>query len=231
MAVNTEPENEDRPSPAIAVFLAEDHAIVREGLKMLLAQEDDIKILGQAGNGREAVRQVKHLLPDIVLMDIAMPELNGIEATRQIRESAPATEVVILSMYATDEHVYQALSAGARGYVLKESVSEEVIRAIRAVHAGHRYLSEKISDVMIEDYVSQRGSAPGRGPLDSLSNREREVLQLVVEGKSSKEIAKIIHLSAKTVDTYRSRMMHKLGVHDLATLVKFAIEHGLSAQE
>jgi len=231
MAVNTGRENEERPSPAITVFLAEDHAIVREGLKMLLGQEGDIEILGEAGNGREAVRRVKGLLPDVVLMDIAMPELNGIEATRQIRESAPATEVVILSMYATGEHVFQALNAGARGYVLKESVSEEVVQAVRAVHAGHRYLCEKISDAMIEDYVSQRRGGPDRGPLDSLSRREREVLQLVVEGNSSKEIAKIIHLSAKTVDTYRSRLMRKLGVRDLAALVKFAIEHGLTAQE
>ena len=162
-------------------------------------------------------------------MDIAMPELNGIEATRQISEACPAVKVIILSMHDSSEHIYQALKAGAKGYLLKESAGKEVVTAVRAVSSGRRYLSDRIEEMVIEDYVLQRDAAPQKSPLDKLSDRERQILQLVVEGKSSTEISEILFLSPKTVDTYRSRLMQKLGIRDLPGLVKFAIQHGLTS--
>jgi len=179
----------------ITVLLADDHAVVRDGLRLLLEAQGDIKVVGDAANGREAVHQVKRLRPDVVVMDIAMPELNGIEATRQIREACPPAQVVILSMHYTSEHIFRALQAGARGYLLKESAGIEVVNAVRTVHAGHRYLSQKISDKVIDNYVRQREAAGTTSPLARLSPREREVLQLVVEGKSSAEIASALSLS------------------------------------
>jgi DNA-binding NarL/FixJ family response regulator len=216
---------------SITVFLADDHAVVRDGLRFLLEAQHDIKVVGDAANGRDAVRQVAQLCPDVVIVDIAMPDLNGIEATRQIRETRPSAQVIILSMHSTTEHVFRALQAGARGYLLKESAGVEVINAVRAVHDGRRYLSEKISDQVIDDYVRQRDAVEAESPLARLSPREREVLQLVVEGKSSAEIADILFLSPNTVETYRSRLMQKLGISDLPGLVKFAIQHGLTPLE
>ena len=215
----------------ITVFLADDHAVVRDGLRLLLEAQPDLSVIGDAANGREAVRRVATLCPDVVVMDIAMPELNGIEAAREIGEVCPSTQIIILSIHSTIEHVFRALQAGARGYLLKESAGIEVVNAVRAVHAGHRYLSPKISDSLVDDYVRQRQSAEAKSPLARLSPREREVLQLVVEGKSSAEIADTLSLSVKTVETYRTRLMHKLGVSDLPGLVKFAIQHGLTPLE
>jgi DNA-binding NarL/FixJ family response regulator len=213
---------------AIRVFLADDHAVVRDSLRFLLEANPDISVVGDAADGREAVRNVQKLHPDVVIMDIAMPGLNGVEATLQIRHGSPATQVVILSMYSSTEHIFRALQAGAQGYVMKESAGKEVVNAVRAVHAGRRYLSQRIADTMIDNYVYVRQTGQVKSPLEHLSPREREVLQLVVEGKSSAEIAQILYLSSKTVETYRSRLMHKLGVNDLPSLVKFAIEHGLT---
>lgn len=215
----------------ITIFLADDHAVVRDGLRALLEEQPDFEVVGDAANGRETVRRVGPCCPDVVVMDIAMPELNGIEATRQIHEVCPTTQVIILSMHATTEHIFRALQAGARGYLLKESAGSEVINAVRAVQAGHRYLSQKISEKVIDDYLHQRQAGERKSPLASLSPREREILQLVVEGKSSAEIAELLSLSPKTVDTYRSRLMQKLGIGDLPTLVKFAIQHGLTSLE
>lgn len=216
---------------SIRVFLADDHAVVRDGLRALLEAQDDITVVGDAANGRQAVDQVRKLRPDVVVMDIAMPELNGIEATQQIRESCPSTQVVILSMHSSPEHVFRALQAGARGYLIKESAGKEVAMAVRALHAGRRYFSRQITDTVIDDYIHQRQFSSDQSPLGSLSPREREVLQLVVEGKSSVEIAEILFLSPKTVETYRSRVMEKLGIHDLPGLVKFAIQQGLTTLE
>ncbi|MFQ5400926.1 MAG: response regulator [Anaerolineae bacterium] len=214
----------------ITVFLADDHTIVRDGLRLLLNSQPDIEVVGDAADGREAVRQVRELKPNIVILDIAMPELNGIEAAAQIRSECPATDVIILSMYATTEHIFQALNAGARGYLLKESAGIEVVNAARTVHDGGRYLSQKISDKVIQDYLQQR-TGQDHSPLSRLSHREREILQLVVEGKSSAEIADILFLSPKTIETYRSRLMQKLNITDIPTLVKFAIQHGLTPLE
>jgi len=216
---------------SITVFLADDHAVVRDGLRFLLEAQQDIEVVGDAANGREAVRLVTQLRPDVVILDIAMPELNGIEAAGQICEACPSSQIIILSMYSTTEHIFRALQAGARGYLLKESAGIEVVNAVRAVHAGRRYLSQKISDQVIDDYIHQREAAEERGPLARLSPREREILQLVVEGKSSVEIADVLFLSPKTVETYRSRLMQKLGIGDLPSLVKFAIQHGLTPLE
>ena len=214
----------------IRVLLADDHAVVRDGLRYLLEAQGDIAVVGGAANGRLAVQQAQQLAPDIVVMDIAMPELNGIDATQQIREVSPATQVIILSMHSTAEHIRHALQAGAQGYLLKESAGTEVVDAVRAVHAGRRYLSQKITETVIDDYVLQRAADQVEEPLARLSAREREILQLVAEGKTSAQIANILHLSPKSVETYRSRLMRKLDIGDVAGLVKFAIQHGLTPE-
>jgi DNA-binding NarL/FixJ family response regulator len=213
---------------SIEVFLADDHAVIRDGLRYLLEAQPDIKVVGDAANGRQTLQLVGSLCPDVAILDIAMPEMNGIEATRRIRTDCPSTQVIILSIYSTEEHVSRALQAGARGYVLKESAGIEVVNAIRAVHSGHHYLSQKLSDQLIDDYLHQVKTSGEKGPLDRLSPREKEVLQLVVEGKSSAEIATDLSLSVKTVETYRSRIFQKLEIDDLPSLVKFAIQHGLT---
>jgi DNA-binding NarL/FixJ family response regulator len=214
----------------IRVFLADDHAVIRDGLRALLEAQADLRVVGDAGNGRETVRQVAQLRPDVVVMDIAMPELNGIEATQQIRRDCPATQVVILSVHATSEHIFRALQAGALGYVLKEAAGQEVVGAVRSVQAGRRYLSQRIAETLAADFIRLRQELPARSPLESLSAREREILQLVAEGKSSAEIAARLFLSVKTVETYRSRLMEKLGIRDLPGLIRFAIQHGLTPE-
>jgi DNA-binding NarL/FixJ family response regulator len=213
---------------SIAIFIADDHTVVRDGLRLLIETQSDMKVVSEASNGREAARQVLRTSPDVVIMDLAMPELNGVEATRQIRENCPATKVIILSMHSSSEHIFQALKAGAHGYLLKESAGMEVISAIRVVHSGKRYLSEKIGDQMIDEYIHNREIVETGSPLSKLSTREREILQLVVEGKSSAEIGRTLFISPKTVETYRSRLMQKLAISDLAGLIKFAIQHGIT---
>jgi DNA-binding NarL/FixJ family response regulator len=213
---------------SITVFVADDHAVVRDGLRLLIETQGDMKVVGEASNGRDASRQVLRTNPDVVVMDVAMPELNGVEATRQIRENSPATKVIILSMHSSSEHIFQALKAGAHGYLLKESAGIEVINAIRSVYSGKRFLSEKIGDQVIDEYIRNREIAETSSPLSKLSSREREILQLVAEGKSSSDIAQVLFISQKTVETYRSRLMQKLGISDLPGLIKFAIQHGIT---
>jgi DNA-binding NarL/FixJ family response regulator len=208
----------------IRVLLADDHAVVRDGLRSLL-QAAGIEVVGAVGGGREAVRLALELRPDVALIDIAMPDMNGIEAARLLRERWPDARIVVLSMHANAEHVHRALAAGAAGYVLKESAGADVVAAVRAVHAGKRYLSAPLAQ--LEHDAAVRADAAG--PLARLSARERQVLQLVAEGHSSAAIAARVHLSPKTVETYRSRVMKKLGVRDTAALVKFAIQHGITA--
>ena len=207
----------------IRVLLADDHALLREGLRSLLAAHPGISVVADVGDGREALRRTEELKPDVLVMDVSMPGLNGIEAAHIIRGRYPQTQIVMLSMHSSTEHVFRALRAGALGYVLKESAATEVIAAVQTVHAGQRYLSPVLRDAAATADPAQRA-----GPRESLSLRERQVLQLVVEGKSSAEIARIVHLSPKTVETYRSRLMKKLGVPDVPSLVKFAIQHGLT---
>jgi DNA-binding NarL/FixJ family response regulator len=212
----------------ISVFLADDHRIMRDGLRTLIEARPGLCVVGESGDGRAAVREVVRLKPDVVLMDIAMPGLNGIEAAREIRRRCPTTEIVILSMHHTTEHVYRALEAGARGYLLKECAGAEVIEAVQAAKAGKRYLSGKISATEVDAVMKRREEGLNASPLDRLSPREREILQLVVEGKSSTAIAKIVFLSPKTVETYRSRLMKKLGVDDLPSLIRYAVANGLT---
>ncbi|GAB4479332.1 MAG: response regulator transcription factor [Anaerolineae bacterium] len=212
---------------SITVLLADDHTVVREGLHLLLTMQPDIEVIGDAADGQAAVDLALAHCPDVAVLDIAMPVLNGIEAAARILSGCPGTAIVILSMHATRDHVLRALQAGVRGYLLKESAGEEVATAVRAVHAGGSYLSRKITDVVLDDYLAQQAAAAPPDPLARLSEREREVLQLVVEGRTSAEIGSLLALSPKTVETYRSRIMEKLGIGDLPALVRFAIQHGL----
>ena len=209
---------------AIHVYLADDHTMLREGLSALLQAQADLKVVGMASNGRQAIHDVAILLPHVVIMDIAMPELNGVDATKILKKTVPATKTIILSMYATKEHIFRALQAGAQGYLLKNSAGAELVNAIRAVHNGQRYLGQKIPESMVEDYKYNRAAV---SPLNALSPREREVLQLVAEGHSSAQVAGMLSLSPKSIETYRSRLMQKIGVHDVSGLVKFSIQHGL----
>lgn len=183
--------------------------------------------MGEAGDGRTAVRKVALLHPQIVIMDIAMPGLNGIEATRQIQENHPETKVIILSMHSTHQHIYQALKAGARGYLPKRSPGKEMIQALLTVHKGRLYLSQEVSDKVVDDYIAHFEAIGAESPLAHLSPREKEILQLITEGKSTAEIAEILPLSRKTIATYRSRLMQKLGIHSLSGLIKFAVENGI----
>ena len=208
----------------VTVMLADDHAVVRDGLRALLEGGQDFQVVGVAGNGRDAVTEALRLQPDVVIMDIAMPDLDGVEATRRIVEKCPDTRVLILSMYLSAEHIHRALQAGAQGYVLKESAGEEVVEAIRTLRAGKRYLSHRITETVIDDYLHDETNV---SPIDSLSLRERDVLQLVVEGRTNAAIAQALSLSPKTVETYRARIMRKLKVRDTVELVKFAMRHGL----
>jgi DNA-binding NarL/FixJ family response regulator len=208
----------------ITVLIADDHAVVRDGLLALLAKAEDLQVVGVAGNGRDVIDLAQRTRPDVVVMDIGMPELDGVEATRRLRETRPESRVLILSMHLSSEHVVRALHAGANGYVVKESAGEEVVEAIRAVFSGRRYLSHQISELMIDDFLRDGVQV---SPLDRLSLRESDVLKLVVEGHTSADIAERLALSSKTVETYRARIMRKLGVKDTVALVKFAMRHGI----
>ena len=210
---------------SIRILLADDHAVVRDGLRALLDAEPGLEVVGGVSDGREAIAAVTRLKPDVVVMDVNMPGLNGIEATGKIVQLEPAPRVLILSMHGSSEHIYRALQAGASGYLLKDSAGSEVIGAVRAVAAGRRYLSERIADTALDAFLAEGRT---RSPLESLSARERQLLQLLAEGRSNTEAARLLSLSVKTVETYRSRLLQKLGLHDLPALVRFALEHGLS---
>lgn len=208
----------------ISIVIVDDHAIMREGLSQVLAQEPGLAVTGTSGDGRQSLKLIGELRPDVVILDISMPGLNGIEVARQVRELWPACAVVMLSMHASSEYVFQAMEAGARGYLQKESSARDIVDAVRAVAAGRRYLGPGIAEVVAEHLASRKA---GDHPLALLSRREREILQLVAEGHSSAEIGALLFLSPKTVDSYRSRLMGKLGLADVPALVKFAIRHGV----
>lgn len=208
------------------ILIADDHTVVRIGLQTILKAQADMSVVGTAVNGRDAIAKADALRPDVVLMDISMPDLNGIEATRLIYSRHPSVRVVILSMHHTTEFVFRAIRAGARGYLLKESVGGEVVKAVRTVMKGQNFFGKGV-ELPPKD-ILHASPAPPKGPLGSLSTREREVLQLVVEGKTSVAIAEILSLSPKSVETYRSRLMKKLGVKNVPSLVMFAVEHGIT---
>ncbi|NVB38712.1 response regulator transcription factor [Pseudenhygromyxa sp. WMMC2535] len=216
----------------IRVLLAEDHTIVREGLKALLTATEDLEVVGEVADGREAVDACARLSPDVVVMDLNMPKLNGVDATREIREKPEAPRVLILSMYDGEEYVRPAIRAGASGYLLKGSGLTDLVKAIREVAGGNAFFSPAVAKILLADSRGeQRREDEPTDPADGLTKREREVLTLVGEGKSSPEIAKILNLSVKTIEGHRGRIMAKLGVHNVAGLVRQAIRIGLVSAE
>ncbi len=214
----------------IKIVLADDHQIVRQGLRALLATEADMRVVAEADNGRSVVRLVKEFTPDLVIMDISMPDLNGIDATRQIIADYPAVKVIALSMHSDSLFVLNMLKAGACGYLLKDCAVGELVKAIRAVMNQKTYLSPGISDVVIRDFISS-DSSPGASAFSTLTVREREVLQLMAEGKSTNEIAAALGVSSKTVESHRKQLMDKSGIHSVAELTKYAIRQGLTTVE
>jgi DNA-binding NarL/FixJ family response regulator len=212
------------------VLLVDDHDVVRAGLRSALEALPDMEVVGEAGDGRTALALVRHLSPQVVLMDISMPELNGLDTTRQVIAEGCGTKVITVSMHADRQWVSEVLRAGASGYVLKNTAVEELRAAIRAVMAGKVYLSPAIAGVVVQDYVRHVPDR-ARGPFDTLTPREREVLQLLAEGKTSKEMAAALNVSAKTVEMHRGQIMTKLGIHTVAELTKLAIREGLTALE
>jgi two-component system, NarL family, response regulator NreC len=212
---------------AIRILLADDHAVIRAGLHVLLDRHADFKVLGEAADGREAVAKAAELSPDVVVLDLAMPNLNGIEATRQIVASDRGIQVVVLSMHSDEEYVLRALKAGARAYVLKESAEADLVAAIRAVDGGKSFFSPAVSRMLVEDYVRQLQDRDLEDSYDLLTPREREILQLVAEGKSNKDIAGVLNLSVYTVETHRGNMMEKLNLHTVPELILYAVRKGV----
>jgi len=212
------------------VVLADDHVLFRDGLRVLLEKEADLKVVGEANNGREAVRLAAELQPDIVVMDVSMPDLNGIEAAREISARTPKTRVLGLSMHSDRRFVARMLQAGAAGYLLKDCDYEEFIRAVRAVLAGQTYLSPAVAGGVVNAHV-RGGAAAASSALRDLTPRQREILQLVAEGRATKQIAAHLHVSVKTVDAHRQHIMDKLGLHSVAELTKFAVREGLTSPE
>jgi len=206
----------------IRILLADDHSLVRQGFSMILGAEADMEVVGQAGNGREAIEMAEKLLPDLVIIDVTMPELNGIEATRRLAASLPRTRVLALSMHKDSAYVREILRAGARGYLLKDSGDADLLKAVRSVAKGEGYISPAVSEAVLQDYRRHVTN-----PLDLLTSREREVLQMIAEGKTNKEIATVLNLSVYTVEAHRGRVMEKLNLHSAGELVRFALRSGL----
>ena len=209
------------------IVIADDHTILREGLKALLSYEKDFEVVGEAGDGRDAVRCTLEQTPDLVLMDLSMPKTSGLEAIRTIKNNAPETKIVALTVHKTEEYVIAALQAGADGYVLKDASHSELVMAMKSVLIGKRYLSPDISEAVIEGYLEGRKTLKNRTAWDELTQREREVLKLVAEGYRNKEIADYLCISIKTVDKHRSNLMRKLDLHNVAALTALAVEKGL----
>ncbi|MBL7204517.1 MAG: response regulator transcription factor [Desulfobacteraceae bacterium] len=212
---------------AITVVLADDHTIVRQGLAKLLEGEPNLRVVGEAENGREAVAKVEELKPDIVIMDIAMPMLNGIEATRQIKKVYPKTKVIILSMYSHEYYIHELLETGVSGYLLKDSSGRDIINAIHAAIKDETFLSPSISKMVVDTYLSPRKASPREERFKQLSNREREVFQLIAEGHSTRQIADMLYVSISTVKSHRAKIMEKLGIDTPVKLIHFAIQLGL----
>lgn len=212
---------------AIRILLADDHTIIRNGLRLLLERQPDFTVIGEASNGREAIELADLKNPDIVIMDVAMPLMNGVEATSRIAAAQPKTAVVILSMHSDESYILRALKAGARGYLLKDSAESDLIQAVRAVASGKAFFSPVVSKFLAEDYLRQLRQKGVEDPYDLLTARERELLQLIAEGKSAKAIASLLNLSFHTVDTHRANLMAKVNVHSVPELILYAVRKGV----
>lgn len=214
---------------AIKVLLADDHGVVRKGLRFLIEQEQDITVTGEANDGREAVRLARDLQPDVIVMDIAMPQLNGIDATAQALKASPASGVLILSMHNDESYILRSLEAGARGYILKDNAEEHLVEAIRAVAQGKPFFSPVIAQTLLEDYMRNLQQKGQQDSYSLLTDREKEVLQLLAEGRSNKDVAQLLDLSVYTVETHRTRIMQKLNLHNTAELVLYAVRKKIIA--
>ena len=211
----------------ITVLLADDHTVVRQGLRALLEAEEDMSVVGEAENGRQAVQMIKRLQPDVVVMDIAMPTLNGLEATRQVSRDNPKCKVLVLSSYSDDEYVQQLTDAGAAGYLVKQTAAQDLVTAIREANRGNAFFSPAISKRLLEHYRASVGKPPGEKKSPKLTARELEVLQLIAEGYANKQIAGELFISIKTVEKHRQQLMNKLDIHDVAGLTRYAIAKGV----
>ena len=211
----------------IRVVVADDHTIIRSGLRMLLEREAGFEVVGEASDGRQAVELAESLKPDVIMLDIGMPNLNGIEATRQIVQKLPRTRVVVLSMHSDESYVLKALKSGARGYLLKDSAESDILNAIRAVSEGKAYFSPEISKMLVDDYMRQMQQRGVEDSYELLTAREREILQLLAEGKSNKDISSALNLSPYTVETHRSNILQKLNLHSLPELILYAVRKGV----
>lgn len=213
--------------PKIRVLICDDHTILREGIHLLLDAQPDIEVVGEAVDGRDAVEKTNALKPDVILMDIAMPSLNGLEATKLVLRDNPNVRVLVLTMYESDEYLSQMLEAGAAGYVLKKVAGSELVYAIRAVHQGEAFLYPSITKRLVQDYLRRVETGEERDSFNGLTDREREVLQLVAESHTNKQIADLLHVSVRTVQNHRAHIMEKLGMHDRGELIKYAIQKGI----
>ncbi len=211
----------------VRILLADDHVVMRNGLRLLLERYPDFSVVGEASDGREAILMAEQFTPDVIVMDIAMPLLNGIEAAKRVSERYPRTSVVILSMHSDEAYVLRALKAGARGYLLKDSAEIDLVQAVRAVSSGKAFFSPAVSKVLADDYVRQVRQRGLDDPYDLLTARERELLQLVAELKGTKEIASLLGVSSHTVDTHRANLMHKLNLHSIPELILYAVRRGI----
>jgi two-component system, NarL family, response regulator NreC len=212
---------------SIRILLADDHTVVRDGLRALLEKQPDMTVVGEAADGRDSVRLAEEQLPDVVVMDIAMPNMNGIEATRRILAANPRTNVVMLSMHQDESYVLRSLKAGAKGYLLKDSLRSDVIEAIRTVSQGRSFMTRKVSRILQEDYIRQMERRGLEDSYDLLTDREREILQLVAEGKTNKDVATLLNISLTTVETHRTHILQKLGLHSVPELILYAVRKGI----
>lgn len=217
------------PAPAlkVRVLIADDHAVVREGIRMILGAQSDLEVVGEARDGDEAVRLARHLDPDVVVMDISMPEKNGVEATQEIKRAHPDMQVLILTMHEEESYVFQLLRLGAAGYVLKRAAATDLVEAVRAAARGEAFLYPAVARSVVQDYLERIRMGDGGGRYDGLTDREREILVLIAEGRTNSQIADRLYISVKTVQTHRAHIMEKLDLHDRSLLVRYAVRKGL----
>jgi DNA-binding NarL/FixJ family response regulator len=218
-------------SEKVRIVIAEDHTILREGLRSLLSSSANFEIIGEAGDGREAIRQVKKYKPDLILTDLSMPRMNGMEAIKEIRRESPATKVLVLTVHRAEEYILATFRAGADGYLLKDSTHSELLMAVKKVLSGTHYISPEISEKVIEGYIEGKKNLKSRTLWETLTQREREILKLIAEGYRNKEIAEELYISVKTVEKHRANLMEKLDLHSIQALTAFAIERGLVSRE